>query len=361
MPDKLTFAIVGAGSAGAKAAEALRQEGFDGRIVLIGAEPRRPYERPPLSKEYLRGEWDRERVFVHPESFYADHNVELWTSTVARAIDVGTSEVVLDDERLRYDRLLLATGSEPRRLTVPGADLDGILYLRDVGDAEAIRARMEDGARVVIVGGGWIGMEVAASARERGLDVTVLDHGPVPFARVLGREVGAFYRDLHRDHGVELLGETRLRSFEGTGAVEGVVTAEGRRIPCDFVVVGIGAVPRIDLATAAGVPAGDGILVDARLETGVPGIFAAGDVAAARHPLYDGRVRVEHAQNALDQGPCGRARHARRWRSLRPHPLLLLGPVRRGHGVLRPRPDLGPRGLPGRSRDARVRRLLDRR
>jgi 3-phenylpropionate/trans-cinnamate dioxygenase ferredoxin reductase subunit len=303
MPDNPTFIIVGAGSAGAKAAQTLREEGFDGRVVLIGAEPQRPYERPPLSKEYLRGEWDRERVFVHPESFYADHDVELRTSTVVRAIDVGVSEVALDDERLRYDRLLLATGSEPRRLTVPGADLEGILYLRDVGDADAIRARMEAGARVVIVGGGWIGMEVAASARQRGLDVTVLDHASVPFARVLGPKVGAFYRDLHRDHGIELLGETPLHSFEGKGAVDGVVTAGGRRIPCDFVVVGIGVVPRIELARAAGIPVGDGILVDARLETSVPGIFAAGDVAAARHPLYDGRVRVEHAQNALDQGP----------------------------------------------------------
>jgi 3-phenylpropionate/trans-cinnamate dioxygenase ferredoxin reductase component len=299
-----TFVIAGAGFAGAKAAETLRQEGFDGRIALIGAEHERPYERPPLSKDYLRGDAERETIYVHPEAFYAEHDVELQLGRHAIELDVGRRELVLDDgEWLRYDRLLLATGAEPRRLAIPGGELDGVLYLRSVSDCDALRERLDRGGSLVVVGAGWIGSEVAASARTRGLDVTVLDPQTVPLERVLGQEVGAVYRDIHLDHGVQMRLATAVEAFEGADRVERVRTSAGDAIDCDFVVVGVGARPRIELAERAGIAVGDGILVDARLETSVPGVFAAGDVANAHHPFYGERVRVEHWNNALHQGP----------------------------------------------------------
>src|SRR5215210_649401 len=195
-----TFVIVGASLTGAKAAEELRAEGFDGRVVLVGAEAERPYERPPLSKEYLRGEAGRERVYVHEERFYAEREIELRLGRTAVELDTGAGEVELDDgERLRYDRLLLATGAEPRRLAIPGGELDGVLYLRSVEDSDALRARLDEGGTVVVIGAGWIGAEVAASARMRGLDVTVVEPASVPLERVLGSEAGAVYRDIHAD------------------------------------------------------------------------------------------------------------------------------------------------------------------
>ncbi len=299
-----TFVIVGASLAGAKAAETLRAEGFEGRIVVVGAEPYPPYERPPLSKEYLRAEAERDTVFVHPEGFYTARDIDLRTATTATAVDSAASEVVLDGgERLGFDRLLLATGAAPRRLPIAGAELEGVLYLRNLGDADAIRERLDRGGRIVVVGAGWIGAEVAASARQRGLEVTILHRGSAPLERVLGGEVGAFYRDLHADQGVELHASTEPAAFEGGRSVERVVTREGRRIDCDLVCVGIGVLPRTELAAGAGIPVDEGILVDERLETGVPGIFAAGDAARARHPLYENRLRVEHWANALHQGP----------------------------------------------------------
>ena len=304
MPPKPTYVIAGASLAGAKAAETLRAEGFDGRVVLVGAEPERPYERPALSKDYLRGTSEREKLFVHEEGFYAEHDIELLTATTVSAIDPSAREIRIDScDRLRFDRLLLATGAAPRRLAVPGAQLDGVLYLRDLDDADAIRERIARGGRAVVVGAGWIGAEVAASLREAGLDVTVLEPAQVPLERVLGAEVGAIYRDLHREHGVELLLGTGLAAFEGDGRVECAVTTEGRRIDCDVVVVGIGVVPRTDLAAAAGLDVDRGILVDERMQTSAPAIFAAGDVTDARHPLYEGRLHVEHWANALHQGP----------------------------------------------------------
>jgi 3-phenylpropionate/trans-cinnamate dioxygenase ferredoxin reductase component len=299
-----TFVIVGASLAGAKAAETLRAEGFDGRLVLIGSEHERPYERPPLSKEYLRGEAGRDKVYVHDEGFYADQGIELRLGRTAVSIDPPAGEVALDDgERLRYDRLLLATGAEPRRLDVPGGDLDGVLYLRSVGDSDSLRARLDRGGRVVVVGAGWIGAEVAASARQRGLEVTVLDPLAVPLERVLGPEVGAVYRDIHTDHGVRMLLQTGVEAFEGETAVERVRASDGQALDCDFVVVGVGVRPRSDLAAQAGIAVDDGILVDDNLETSVPGVFAAGDVAGAWHPFYRERIRVEHWANALNQGP----------------------------------------------------------
>src|SRR5829696_1198413 len=247
MAKQETFVIVGASLAGAKAAEALRAQGFDGRIALIGAERERPYERPPLSKDYLRGESPRDKAFVHPESFYAEHGVELRTSTRASGIDAQSREVRLEGgERVRFDRLLLATGAEPRRLGVPGAELDGVLYLRELGDSEAIAQRLSGDGKLVVIGAGWIGAEVGASAREKGLEVTIVEQASVPLERVLGREVGAVYRDIHRDHGVDLLTGTGLEAFEGDGAVERVRLGDGRAVDCDFVVVGVGVSPRAD-------------------------------------------------------------------------------------------------------------------
>jgi len=304
MTSDRTFVIVGASLTGAKAAETLRAEGFDGRVVLIGAEDERPYERPPLSKDYLRGEVDRETVYVHPEEFYAEHDIELRLGRSAVSLNAAGSELTLDNgERLRYDRLLLATGAEPRRLSIPGGDLDGVLYLRSVADSDALRGRLDRGGAVVVIGAGWIGAEVAASARQRGLEVTVVDPLTVPLERVLGSEVGAVYRDLHLDHGVQMLHGTAVEAFEGDTAVERVRTIDGRELECDFVVVGVGVHPRTGLAAEAGLAVDNGILVDKHLQTSAPGVFAAGDVANAHHPFYGEPVRVEHWANALHQGP----------------------------------------------------------
>jgi 3-phenylpropionate/trans-cinnamate dioxygenase ferredoxin reductase component len=304
MASNQTHVIVGASLAGAKAAETLREEGFDGRVVLVGAESERPYERPPLSKDYLRGEVGREKVYVHDEGFYGEHGIELRLGREAVSLDTSSSELEFDDgARLRYDRLLLTTGAEPRRLAIPGGELDGVLYLRSVQDSDTLRERLDSGGSVVVVGAGWIGAEVAASARQRGLEVTVLDPASVPLERVLGAEVGAIYRDVHTDQGVQMLMGTGVDAFEGDRAVERVRTSDGRQLDCDFAVVGVGVQPRTGLAAQAGLAVDNGILVDEHLETGVPGVFAAGDVANSHHPFYEERIRVEHWANALNQGP----------------------------------------------------------
>src|SRR5436190_17441135 len=302
MPDT-THVIIGAALAGAKAAEALREEGFDGRIVLIGSERELPYERPPLSKEYLRGEAPREKARVHDEGFYESHDIELRTGTTATALDTAGSEVELEGgERLKYDRLLLATGAEPRQLGVPGADLEGVHYLRDLDDADALAALLAKGSgRAAVIGAGWIGSEVAASARTKGLDVALVEMTDVPLQRVLGSEVGEIYADVHRQHGVDLHLGVGIERFEGAGRVERVKLDGGRSIECDFAVVGVGVVPRTDLAERAGLEVGNGIQVSKRLETSVAGVFAAGDVANAFHSFYGGKLRVEHWANALNQ------------------------------------------------------------
>jgi len=299
-----TFVIVGASLAGAKAAETLREEGFDGRIVLIGAESLRPYERPPLSKDYLRGETEQEKVHVHSEAYYGEHDIDLRLGREVSRLDTGSREATLDDgETLRYDRLLLATGAEPRRLPIPGADLDGVLYLRTVPDSDRIRERLDRGGSLVVVGAGWIGAEVAASARQRGMEVTIVEPMSVPLERVLGPEMGAFYRDVHADQGVRLLLGTGVEGFEGGTAVERVRTNDGQTLDCDAVVVGVGVKPRTALAEAAGLAMGDGVLADELLQTSAEGVFAAGDVVSAQHPFYGQRIRVEHWANALEQGP----------------------------------------------------------
>ena len=305
MPATSTFVIVGAGLAGAKAAETLRAEGFDGRLLLLGEEAERPYERPPLSKAYLRGEADRASLYVHPEGFYAAHDIELRPSTAVRSISSGARQLELaTGERLGYQRLLLSTGAASRRLPLPGADLDGVHHLRSRRDADALAAAAARAEHVVVVGTGWIGSEAAASIRQLGRQVTLIGPDTAPLARVLGPEVAGVYRDLHADHGVRLVLETRVAGFRGTGRVEAVVTDDGDTIEGDLVLVGTGAVPRTELAEAAGLPVAGGVLVNEQLEAvGAAGVYAAGDVAAAWHPRYQRYLHVEHWANALNQGP----------------------------------------------------------
>jgi 3-phenylpropionate/trans-cinnamate dioxygenase ferredoxin reductase component len=301
---KQTSIIVGASLAGAKAAEELREQGFDGRVVLVGNERELPYERPPLTKDYLRGEAKREQAFVHDQGFYDERRIELVTGVQATALDASSRRLTLDDgQQLEFDRLLLCTGAEPRKLSVPGAELDGVHYLRSLDDCDLLRERFEAGGRVVVVGAGWIGSEVAASARQRGLDVALVDPLPLPNERIFGPEIGTFYRDVHARHGVELILGDGVESFEGDGSVARVRTSSGRLLECDFAVVGVGVQPRVELAVAAGLEVSNGIDVDEALTSSAPTVFAAGDVANAWHPFFGERIRVEHWSNALNQGP----------------------------------------------------------
>jgi 3-phenylpropionate/trans-cinnamate dioxygenase ferredoxin reductase subunit len=296
-----TFVIVGASLAGASAAAALRNQGFDGRIVLVGEESELPYDRPELSKAYLRGERQTPK-FVHPSDYYAEAGIELLLGTPAERIDVARRRVFAANQWFPFDRLLVATGAEPRRLSVPGAELDGVLTLRTVGDADRIRSAAAAAGSVVIVGGGWIGSEVAASLRQLGREVAMVLPTERPLEHVLGPEVAEVYRSIHAEHGVTLLTGTRVARLGGRGSVETVVTADGRTLTADLVVVGVGAEPRTELATAAGLQVDGGILVDESLQSSVRGIFAAGDVARAWHPFYRRRLRVEHRDNAKRQG-----------------------------------------------------------
>lgn len=302
MPDQQTHVIVGGGLAGARAAEALRSEGFEGRVVLLAEESEAPYERPPLSKDYLRGESARETARVHPDGFYADHDIELRPGTGVAAIEPAAGQARLTDGRtVRYDRLLLTTGALPRRLAVPGAHLDGVLTLRDLTDADALREQLATVGHLVVIGAGWIGCEVTASARQMGTKVTIVEAAEVPLQQVLGREMGGFYATIHRQQGVDVLTGASLAAFEGSGGVERVRLADGRAIDCDLVVVGIGVTPRTELAGPAGLAVDNGIVVDEALQTSHPRIYAAGDVANVAHPFYDRRLRVEHWANALHQ------------------------------------------------------------
>jgi 3-phenylpropionate/trans-cinnamate dioxygenase ferredoxin reductase subunit len=295
--------VVGAGLAGARAVETLRKDGYDGAITLVGEEPERPYMRPPLTKDYLRGETEREAVYVHPTGFYEEHRIDLRADTVVGSIDIAARAVVLaDGERLAFDRLLVATGAAPRALEVPGAELPGVFGLRTLADADAIRAALGSAASIVVIGAGWIGNEVAASLRMLGRSVTLIAPDRLPLERVLGPEIAGVYRDLHVERGVNVrLGE-RVERVAGSGRVEAVITSTGERIQADLVVVGIGVEPRSELARAAGLAVRDGIEVGATLESSVPGIFAAGDVASAVHPFYGRRLRSEHWANAKFQG-----------------------------------------------------------
>lgn len=296
--------IVGASLAGAKAAETLRVAGFEGRITLIGEEPARPYERPPLSKGYLRGEQPFDTATVHPAGFYDDHDIDLRTSTTVTAIDPYSSEVeVKGGERVAYDRLLLTTGAAPRRLSVPGADHEAVKYLRTVAESDEIREAAVAGGPIVVIGAGWIGSEVAASARQLGAAVSVVDVVSVPLERVLGTEMGAVYRDLHAEHGVTFHLGVGIESIHGDRSVQEVKLTDGTVLPAGAVVVGVGVLPRAELAQAAGLEVDNGVVTDEYLETSVPGIYAAGDVANAYHPHYRRRFRLEHWSSALNQGP----------------------------------------------------------
>jgi 3-phenylpropionate/trans-cinnamate dioxygenase ferredoxin reductase subunit len=298
-----TFVIVGAGLAGAKAAEALREEGFDGRVVLIGAEAERPYERPPLSKGFLLG--TEENAYVHSSDWYDRHSVRLLLGQRVTGIDRDVHRVTLrGGEQLEYSKLLLTTGSMPRKLSVPGADLDGVHYLRMVGNSARLRESLRAGGRVVIIGAGWIGLETATAAREYGCPVTVVEPQSQPLLGALGERLGGFFADVHRTHGVEFRLGTSVSAIRGLdGKVTEVLTSDGTTVPADLVIIGIGARPNSELADKANLATDNGILVDETLRTEDPDIYAAGDVANAVNPFYHTRIRVEHWANALYQGP----------------------------------------------------------
>ena len=283
-----TFAIVGAGLAGARAAETLRAEGFGGRVVLFGAEAHLPYERPALSKGYLQG--TAEAPFVHPAEWYAEQDVDLRLGTRVTALDAAAHEVeTADGDRLRYTKLLLTTGSSVRRL----ADA---VTLRTLDDSDRLRAALRPGARVVIVGAGWIGLEVAAAARVAGAEVTVLEQAPAPLLAALGPEMAAVFARLHVEHGVDLRCGVTVRAVKSDA-----VLLDDETIPADLVVAGIGVTPDVDLARAAGLAVDNGVVVDEHLRSSAPDVWAAGDVANAYHPFAGRHVRVEHWANALHQ------------------------------------------------------------
>jgi 3-phenylpropionate/trans-cinnamate dioxygenase ferredoxin reductase component len=305
MPEDTSYVIVGASLAGAKAAETLRAEGFTGPVALIGTETELPYERPPLSKDYLLGKAERDSIYVHPREWYADNSIDLRTGVTVTEIDRGGRAVVLGDgTRIQYGKLLLTTGSSPRRLAVEGADLNGVFYLRSVGDSDRLKAAFREGARVAVIGAGWIGLEAAAAAKSAGADVTVLEMADLPLLRVLGREVAQVFADLHRDHGVAVRFGIQVAAITGEdGNATGVRLADGSTVPADVIVVGIGVAPNIELAQEAGLKIDNGVRVDAGLCSSDPHIYAAGDVASAYHPVLGKHIRVEHWANALNQGP----------------------------------------------------------
>ena len=296
------FVIIGASLAGASAAAALREGGFDGTVELIGAEPQLPYNRPPLSKGYLRGQERFEDQLVNPADYYTQHDIKLRLGVRVTRVDPGRKVVGLDGgEEVPYDRLLVATGGRNRTLTTPGAELPGIFQLRTVEDCDRIRAVARSGARAVVIGLGFIGSEVSASLRQMGLAVTAIEGHPVPLARVLGNEVGTVLAEIHREKGVELVMEDAVSAFEGAGRLERLRTKGGRTLECDLVVAGIGIVPNSELLAGAGAAVDNGILVDALCQSSLPGVYAAGDVANHLHPLF-GRLRVEHWNNGFQQG-----------------------------------------------------------
>ena len=305
MPTEPTFVIVGASLAGAKAAETLREEGFGGGVVLLGQETERPYERPPLSKGYLLGKEEKSAAYVHDEGWYAQHEVDLRLGVSVTGLDPAAKQISLaGGGTLGYDRLLLTTGAAPRRLNVPGGDLAGVLYLRSMGNSERLGAALRASGQVVIIGAGWIGLEVAAAGREFGCDVTVVEPEPGPLNRAIGPEVGAVFARLHTDHGVVFRFEESVTELRGSGGtVTEAVTSAGVSLPADLVVVAIGAVPATSLASAAGLDVGNGVIADAGLHTSALDVFAAGDVANSFHPMYGRHVRVEHWANALNGGP----------------------------------------------------------
>jgi NADPH-dependent 2,4-dienoyl-CoA reductase/sulfur reductase-like enzyme len=298
-----TFVITGASLAGAKAAETLRDEGFDGEIVLVGSEPELPYERPPLSKGYLLGNDSRDSAFVHTADWYAEKNIDLQSGVTVTAIDRDQAAVTVSGpagtELLHYDKLLLTTGASPRRLDFAGSDREEVLYLRTISDSDRLRRAFQPGTRVVVAGAGWIGLETTAAARSADCPVTVLEPQSTALYAQVGPELGDVFASLHRTHGVEFrFGEHAVEFRPGM-----VITSAGAEVPADIVVVGIGAAPNDGLAASAGLEVSNGVLTDEALRTSDQNIFAAGDVANSFHPLLGHRVRVEHWANALNGGP----------------------------------------------------------
>jgi 3-phenylpropionate/trans-cinnamate dioxygenase ferredoxin reductase component len=298
-----SFVVVGGGLAGAKTVEALRERGFDGKLTVVGEEQELPYERPPLSKDYLAGKSTREDARVHDQQWYDDNQVQLRLGVRVTALDTGAHQVELSDgSRLGYQKLLLATGATPRRLPLSGADASGVLYLRRIEDSDAIRSTLRPGARLAVIGGGWIGLEVAAVARDAGAEVSLFEAAPLPLYGVLGPELAQVFADLHRDHGVTQYLNASIAEITVTdAAANGVRLADGRVVPADAVVVGVGVTPNVALAEAAGLAVDNGVLVDAALRTSDPDVSAAGDIANVQHPFIGTRVRVEHWANALNQ------------------------------------------------------------
>jgi 3-phenylpropionate/trans-cinnamate dioxygenase ferredoxin reductase component len=298
-----TIAIVGASLTGSSAAATLREEGFDGRVVLIGAEPQPPYDRPPLSKNYLRGTTPFEKTLLRPPEFYRERDIEMRLGTTVTRVDAEKRTLALDGgERLEFDQLLVATGGRNRRFPIPGIDLPGVYDLRTVADADRIREAIGRGGRAVVVGLGFIGAEVAASMRQSGLEVVAVEPFKTPLYRALGEEIGRVVEGLHRDHGVEMILDDAVTAFEGSGKVERVVTRNGRRIECSLAVFGLGIEPATELVANTPVRVDNGIVVDDQCRTNVPGIFAAGDVANHYHPVCGRQMRVEHWQNGVKQG-----------------------------------------------------------
>jgi 3-phenylpropionate/trans-cinnamate dioxygenase ferredoxin reductase subunit len=298
-----TITIVGASLTGSSAAATLREEGFDGRVLLIGAEPQPPYDRPPLSKNYLRGGLPFEKTLLRPADFYRERDIEMRLGTMVERVDAEKRTLGLrGGERIEFDQLLIATGGRNRRFPIPGLDLPAVNELRTVADADRIREAIGRGGRAVVVGMGFIGAEVAASMRQSGLEVVAVEPFKTPLYRALGEEIGRVVEGLHRDHGVEMILDDAVTAFEGQGKVERVVTRNGRRIECSLAVFGLGIEPVTELVSGTAVRVDNGIVVDDQCRTNVPGIFAAGDVANHYHPVCARQMRVEHWQNGVKQG-----------------------------------------------------------
>ena len=300
-----TLVVVGGGLAGAKAVEGAREAGFEGRIVLVTEEQHLPYERPPLSKAVLRGEKEPATAEVGGREFIEKHRVDMITGTAVASVDVARRRLSLrsgSEAELSFDSLVLATGATPRKIDIPGADLGGVHYLRTVDQSLELQRAIKAANRLAVIGAGWIGTEVAASARQMGADVVMIDPAPAPLQRVLGAEMGEVFRRLHADHGVSIRAGAGVSELRGGGTVAEVVLSDGSVEAADVVVVGIGVQPATKLAEAAGLAIDDGVVVNERLETSAPGLYAAGDVARAYHPHYEEHIRVEHWSNALNQG-----------------------------------------------------------
>jgi 3-phenylpropionate/trans-cinnamate dioxygenase ferredoxin reductase subunit len=300
---KPTFVLLGGGLASLSAASTLRMEGFDGRVIIVGAESHVPYSRPPLSKEVLRAQKSPEKTWLRPPTWYASREVDLRLGVRAVAVDPGAQLVELaDGTSLAYDKLLVATGGVPRTLDIPGADLPGVFYLRRLDDALALRRHLIAGAPVVVIGAGFIGAEVAASARALGCEVTMLEIAEIPLGRALGREIGQIYADVHREHGVELRTSVGAERIEGHGLVQRVVATDGRVHDASVVVIGVGLLPEPELTRRSGLANGNGVIVDEYCQTSVADVFAAGDIACHPNRFLGRRIRIEHWQNAQHQG-----------------------------------------------------------